>query len=59
MQALLGLHLLMAGKLTSASKIFLEIEFQTSTAAALSYVMRGVTYFIRGSIVLGFSRYAL
>jgi hypothetical protein len=52
LQAFLGLEWLKAGKLTTAYGIFSEIEFQTSTPAALSYVMRGIGYFLRWIVVL-------
>ena len=51
-QALLGLRLTLAGRLTTASKVLSEIEFQTSAPAALSYVMRGVGYFLRSIALL-------
>jgi hypothetical protein len=51
-QALIGLRMLEGQNFLAASKVFKEIEFQTSTPAALSYVMRGVGTFITG--FLGF-----
>jgi hypothetical protein len=47
MQALLGIRSLIAGRLSTSSSILSEIEFQTSTPVALTYVMRGVGVFIR------------
>lgn len=41
-QALIGLRMFQAGNAKAASKVFDEIEFHTSTPAALSYVMRGI-----------------
>jgi len=54
-QALIGLKLLLSGHFSSASKILLEIEFRTHTCAALTYVMRGVGYFLRSMIILTFA----
>jgi hypothetical protein len=51
MQALLGLRSLVSGRTRIANEIFKEIEFQTSTAAALSYVMIGVGRFLAVVIV--------
>jgi hypothetical protein len=50
-QALLGVRALSAGRTKMSSAIFREIEFQTSTPAALSYVMIGVGTFIRGLLI--------
>jgi hypothetical protein len=50
-QALLGVRALSAGRTKMSSAIFREIEFQTSTPAALSYVMIGVGTFIRGLLM--------
>jgi hypothetical protein len=52
LQAVLGLNLLRSGRTSPASKIFREIEFYTSTPAALTYVMSGVAYFLRSAILL-------
>lgn len=49
-QALIGLQMLQGQSLLAASKVFKEIEFQTSTPAALIYVMKGVRLFIMGLI---------
>lgn len=49
-QALIGLRMLEEQNFVAASKVFREIEFQTSTPAALSYVMRGVGTFIVGFV---------
>ena len=53
-QALLGLRLLRSGRYVTSSKILSDIEFQTSTPAALSYVMRGVGQFLRSMILILF-----
>lgn len=47
-QALIGLRMLESQNFVASSKVFREIEFQTSTQAALSYVMKGVGTFIIG-----------
>ena len=47
-QALIGLQMLQGQSFFAASKVFSEIEFQTSTPAALSYVMRGIGTFLSG-----------
>ena len=53
LQALLGLQLLMKGNFRTSAKIFSEIEFQTSTPAALSYVMHGILAFLRTFFIVG------
>ena len=52
MQVLLGLKYLMRDNLSIAQSIYEEIEFHTSTPAALSYVMRGVISFLRSLALL-------
>lgn len=47
-QAVIGLQMLQGQSYAGASKVFNEIEFQTSTPAALSYVMKGVGIFLMG-----------
>src|SRR4051812_43242384 len=48
-QALIGLRMLQnENGSVAAAKVFREIEFQTSTPAALSYVMRGIGTFLFG-----------
>jgi hypothetical protein len=47
LQALLGIKCLINGHLTTSQAIYEEIEFVTSTPAALSYVMRGISSFLR------------
>jgi hypothetical protein len=47
-QALIGLQMLQGQSFIAASKVFNEIEFQTSTPAALSYVMKGIGTFLCG-----------
>jgi hypothetical protein len=51
-QALIGLKLLMSGRYSTASRIFRDIEFNTSAAVALSYVMRGVALFLAISSII-------
>ena len=45
-QALLGIKALSVGRLRTSSNILRDIEFQTSTPAALTYVMQGVGKFL-------------
>lgn len=52
MPALLGIKFLRTGRIKTSSEIFAEIEFHTSTPAALSYVMKGVSIFIRSLLLL-------
>jgi hypothetical protein len=52
MQALLGIQFLLRGRLKTSTQIFSEIEFQTSTPAALSYLMNGVRRFVGVLVVL-------
>jgi hypothetical protein len=47
MQAFLGIKYLVNGRLGTSQAIYEEIEFHTSTPAALSYVMRGIAVFLR------------
>jgi hypothetical protein len=53
-QALLGLRYLMNGRLSTSQAIFEEIEFHTSAPAAITYVMRGVSVFLRSMAVISF-----
>lgn len=51
-QALLGIKALAKGRFGTATAIYKEIEFQTSTPAALTYVMRGVANFVRALVII-------
>jgi len=51
-QALLGIEFLKIGRRKEASAIVNDVEFQISTPKALSYVMRGVSKFIRITILV-------
>jgi hypothetical protein len=53
-QALLGIKALSIGRLRTSTNILREIEFQTSTPAALTYVMRGVGTFMRTLFIVSF-----
>ncbi len=53
-QALVGFIALTSRRLVTAYKIYNDIEFQISAPAALSYVMRGVGYFLRSIVTLLF-----
>jgi hypothetical protein len=46
-EATLGLRYLVSGHFGTSQAILEEIEFKTSTSAAMSCVMRGVTQFLR------------
>jgi hypothetical protein len=52
LQGLLGLRYLDQKNLAVAQRIFEEIEFHTSTPAALTYVMRGVSIFVRTVLLI-------
>lgn len=53
-QALLGLRLLRTGEAKIAHRIFEEIQFQTSTQAALTYLMRGIGAFLVLFVLAGY-----
>lgn len=50
--ALLGTRALSLGRLKTSTQILREVEFQTSTPAALTYVMRGVGAFLRTLFIM-------
>jgi hypothetical protein len=54
MQAFLGIKYLVNGRLGTSQAIYEEIEFHTSTPAALSYVMRGIAVFLRSLALISF-----